>query len=216
MDQHRDLLTEFLQPLLTTGKVVFRTAPIECLHPSPGIVAWLRQVFADYRLSIAGPPLDLCEPIAWQAAEFVRHSCWLCVHRELTAKEIEELLTFPKPRTAAEHLSADLFLRFVPHLHRRCRAITPSDPLVGILTRVLRDWPLSGVLSDVEDPPLSPLNWNGHSGLAVLYAERLARNSKHDWLPEGKPREIAECVFRELGAHWPVTVPTPDARTSER
>jgi hypothetical protein len=55
---------------------------------------------------------------------------------------------------------------------------------------------LSGVLSDVEEEPLTSLDLGGHPGLRLLYAERLARNRKPAWFPpEGPAREYVELVL---------------------
>jgi len=122
------------------------------------------------------------------------------------AEELERRLTLPPPRSAAEHLSADLLLRLLPALHRRARALAPADPLCGRLTAILRDWPLSGVLADVAEPPVGSLAFEGHPGLQLLYAERLARNFKPAWLPtEGQARAHCELVWQELGRALPVT-----------
>jgi len=103
------------------------------------------------------------------------------------------------PDAPAAHLSADLVLRFLPQVHRRARALDPADPLVMILERVLRQWPLSGVLADVLEGPVTPPDFGGHAGLLFLYAERLARHEKPAWLPTGPGREYAEVVWAELG-----------------
>lgn len=205
MGQRNSQISEFLQPLFANGEVVFRAAPEEAPDPDRAVVDWLEQKYADYRSAIAGPPLKFCAAVAWSAAQFVRHACWFSVHRGEPVDVIERRLAFAKPRAYAEQLSADMLLRYLPQLHRRCRSINPADPLVTILAQVMREWPLSGVLSDVEDAPMTPPNWDDHIGLAMLYAERLARNPKHEWQPKGATREIAEVVFADLGTPWPWT-----------
>ena len=64
---------------------------------------------------------------------------------------------------------------------------------------LLRQWPLTGVLADVAEEPLTPPEFDGHPGLLLLYAERLARHEKPAWVPHGKAFEYVELVFRELG-----------------
>ena len=68
-----------------------------------------------------------------------------------------------------------------------------------ILAKVLREWPLSGVLSEVNEGPLTPLEFQGHPGLWMCYAERLARHEKPDWLPTGTGLEYVELVWQEMG-----------------
>jgi hypothetical protein len=60
---------------------------------------------------------------------------------------------------------------------------------------VLRQWPLSGVLSDVTEPPLTPPEFDGNPGLMLLYAERLARHEKSAWVPQGEGREYVQWVI---------------------
>ena len=68
--------------------------------------------------------------------------------------------------------------------HQAGAGLDPSDPLSGLLGDLLRRWPLSGVLSDVEEAPLLSLDFGGHPGLLLLYAERLAQNDRPSWRPE--------------------------------
>ena len=60
-----------------------------------------------------------------------------------------------------------------------------SKPLAVRLAEVLRQWPLTGVRSDIHAAPLTPLDFGGHPGLQLLYAERLLRNVKPEWVPRG-------------------------------
>jgi hypothetical protein len=64
---------------------------------------------------------------------------------------------------------------------------------------VLRRWPLSGVLADIEQGPLTALDFSGHAGLLLLYAERLARHERPTWFPTGAAKEYLELVWTELG-----------------
>src|SRR5205823_131332 len=103
----------------------------------------------------------------------------------------------------------DLMLRFLPQVYRRARGIAVDDVLAATLAQTLRRWPLSGVLSDVAEAPLTPLDLNGHPGLLLLYAERLAGNVKPAWLPaDGPVREQVDRVFAERGLTVPA-VPSP-------
>jgi hypothetical protein len=103
------------------------------------------------------------------------------------------------PTTPAQHLSADLIFRFLPALQRRAQALLTTDVLPEALAKVLRLWPLSGVLSDLADGPLSPTDFGGHPGLALLYAERLARHERPAWFPTGSSLAYVELVWQELG-----------------
>jgi hypothetical protein len=91
----------------------------------------------------------------------------------------------------AQHLAADLTFRHLAQLYRRARALSREDVLTEILTGALRTWPLAGVASDIEEPPLTPADFAGHLGLEMLYAERYVKHPRENWLPVGR---IAECV----------------------
>src|SRR5207253_6819460 len=109
-------------------------------------------------------------------------------------------LALPKaPPSAAQHLSADLVLRYLPQVYHRARAFAPDDALTQALAAALRQWPLSGVLADLEEGPLTPVDFHGHPGLQLLYAERLARHEKPAWVPGGRGFEVVELVLAERG-----------------
>jgi len=198
-------LANFLQRLFADGEVVLREPPAPA-PADPGGLALLERTYAGYRLDVAGPPIDFDAAGALAAAEVVRQACWFLVSHDEPPARLDERLRMPNaPRpTAAQHLSADLTLRYLPHVHRRAHALHPDDPLPARLADLLRRWPLSGVLSDVADGPLAPLDFGGHDGLMLLYAERLASHEKPAWLPaDGRAREHVELVFGELGRGLP-------------
>jgi hypothetical protein len=193
-------LADFLGALLTEGRAVLRRPPAAVEPSDPAAAAVLRRAYATHRLQVAGPPLDFDLPLALSAAALVQWSCWLLVSRAETDAEMAQTLALPgPPRTPAQHLSADLLLRLLPAVHRRARALNPSDRLPALLADVLRRWPLSGVLADVAEEPLTPPDFDGHAGLRLLYAERLARCEKPAWVPRGPAAEPVALVWAELG-----------------
>ncbi len=96
-------------------------------------------------------------------------------------------------------MAADLTFRFLPQLHRRAEAVGAAEPLTLQLATILRQWPLSGVLSDVTEEPLTVVEFAGHPGLLWLYAERWAQRQKPAWLPAGPVVDYAEAVWSDLG-----------------
>lgn len=192
-------LVAFLEPLLYAGRVVFSDRPTLAPDEHPHARRVLEKAYRTYQLDIAGPSLDFRAEVAIAAAELIRAACWYQVQHDEPAEAVQRRLTLPVPRSPADHLTGDLLLRYLPQVHRRARAISPTDPLVEIVTKVLREWPLSGVLADVADAPLTPLDFGGHPGLMMLYAERLFRHPKNEWLPTGPAREYVELVFRDHG-----------------
>jgi hypothetical protein len=194
-------LVEFVHRLLTEGSVVLRQRPHLESAECEQAVAVLEKAYRDYRLDVAGPLLDFDRQTALAATAHLWFACWFLLVRDDPPEEVARCLHFPaSPRTAAEHLSGDLVLRFLPQVYRRARGAAVDDVLTTTLAQTLRRWPLTGVLSEVAEAPLTAPELDGHSGLLLLYAERLAGNLKRAWVPaEGLGREQVERVFAERG-----------------
>jgi hypothetical protein len=156
-------------------------------------------------MAIAGPPVDFDAETAVTAAGWMWSACWFLVSRDEDPRLVESTLTPPAPpMTPAAHLAADLTLRFLPGVYRRAFAVAADDVLTRSLSRLLRLWPLSGVLAEVTEAPLTAPEFDGHPGLALLYAERLADHFKPAWIPvSGRAREYVELVFAERGMRLP-------------
>lgn len=193
-------LADFLEQLLRSGRVVFDAPPTPERAHLPPAQRVLERAFADQARTLAGPALPFQPAVALACAELVRQSCWFLVRHDEPVETVLPRLELPPPANAAEHWSGDLLLRYLPQIHRRARALAPADPFGDALAQRLREWPLSGVLGDVADAPVAPPAFDGHSGLLLLYAERLVQHPKPDWLPAGRGREYVELVCQELGA----------------
>lgn len=191
-------LADFLQELTEHGAVVFREPPAPTPADRPAAERFLRALHAEAGLEIAGPPLPFQAEVALAAAELLRQACWFLVQRADEADVVAQRLTLPPPTCPADHLSADWSLRYLPQIHRRARALVPDDVLTRGTADVLRRWPLSGVLADIPDAPLTPPDF-GHPGLELLYAERFAEREKVEWLPAGRGLEVVALVFQERG-----------------
>jgi hypothetical protein len=202
-------LAAFVQRLLTEGKALLRKPPSFSAAERAEAARVLEPAFGAYRLSVAGPALDFDTAAAVAAAEYVAAACWFLLHRDEDTAAVEKALDFPAPPepSPAACLSADLTLRYLPQVYRRARGLDPSDVLTAALARTLRRWPLSGVLSDEEEEPLTPAALGGHPGLLLLYAERLADHYRPAWSPAGAVREFVELVFAERGLAVPAAKP---------
>ena len=186
----------FLNMLLFEGRVSVAEPVVFDKASQAGAVVLLERAFAEHRLNVAGPPLSLHGDSALAAAKLVAESAWVLVTGETTAPEAN----MTSPETPSQHLSADLLLRYVPAIHRRARSLNLAEnPLADRLADLLRRWPLSGVLGDFTDGPLTAPEFGGHPGLCMLYAERLAAHFKPAWLPSGPGRQFVELVWTELG-----------------
>ena len=192
-------LAELLHRLLQEGRVSLRERPAPSVEQRQQAPAVLRQAYDIYRLDVAGPPVMFDEETALAAGELVLQASWFLVSRAQPEAELEKSLVMPRsPRTPSQHLSADLTLRFLSQIYQRARTLDAADLLPALLATVLRHWPLSGVLSTLEEAPLTSLDFD-HPGLLLLYAERLARTGKIAWIPEGQGFEYVELVWKELG-----------------
>jgi hypothetical protein len=200
------LFVEFLVRLLEQGSVALASRPRMTDADRPAATSALSAAFRDHALDVAGPAIPFDPAAALAAAEFVGKACWFLVSRDEHPDDVGKSLIFAAPAdSAAAHLSADVVLRFVPPLHRRARAMAPDDILTDSLAKVLREWPLSGALSDVAEGPLTPPTFAGHAGLLLLYAERLATRPRPRWVCEGAAWPYIELAFAERD----LRVPTP-------
>jgi hypothetical protein len=194
-------ISDFLADLLDHGRIVFRAMKAPRDQPGERDVALLAEAFASIALSVASTPIKFDAETALEAAELVRQSSWALVNRDERVGDLKRRIRLSRtPRTPSQHLSADLLLRYLPQVLNRTRALDPADPLAAMLVEVLRSWPLSGVLADVEDPPRTALDFGEHPGLLLLYAERLATHDRPAWRPEpSSPAwEYCDLIRRDL------------------
>ncbi len=167
----------------------------------------LRAAHARRALDLAGVVPPFTAGVALAAAAWLAAACWRLAGPGEGGGPLPEL---PAPVTAADHLAADLTLRFLPGVRVRART-SGRVALVADIDAVLRRWPLSGVLADLDGGPETTLDFGGHAGLQLDYAERLARNPRPGWVPAGGPaREWAERVFHERGRPLPDPPPTTE------
>src|SRR5690349_10844201 len=111
-------LTPFLDRLFTTGEARLAGRP----EPDDrrDVEEVLRRAFAEYRLDVAGPPIEFDPASAVMAALFTAWACWFAVSREEPPEQVTALLpATPEPTTPAAHLSIDLTLRYAVTVYRR-------------------------------------------------------------------------------------------------
>ena len=191
------VLATFLRDVLFEGRICLHVLPQTDDLPARQV---LRHAYQVYRLSIAGPALPFEEETALAAARVLLNAAWYFLNSDLLMQSPQTMLSMPAaPRSPEQHLSADLLLRFVPALHRRAKALLPNDVLPQRLEQILRQWPLSGVLADIAEPPLTPIDFGEHAGLNFLYAERLAQQERPGWFPVGLSRQYVELVWQQMG-----------------
>jgi MoxR-vWA-beta-propeller ternary system domain bpX4 len=200
-------LTPFLDRLLTIGEARLTGRPEADERQDTDEV--LRRAFGEYRLDLAGPLLDIDANAALHAALFMARAYWFAVSRDESPAQVKQRLpAIPDPTTPAAHASIDSTLRYAVTIYRRVHAQNAEDVLAIQLAEVLRRCPLTGVRSDVSDPAIGDVAFGGHTGLQLLYAERLAAKLRPAWLPPGgRIREAIDLVYQHLVKKLPGTTP---------
>lgn len=192
----------WLERVLVHGESIQPLAPAAEAGDRLRCLPMLHAAFVQRSLSLAGPPIDFAPEPAWHAARLLAEACWRLVG---SAGDEPLTETIPDGATAADHLSIDLTLRFLPSVLRRAGALSHATSLAEELERILRRRPLSGVLADLDGEPTVAPEFAGHPGLELLYAERLVKTGRAGWVPQaGTAREWVERVFTERGRPLPV------------
>ena len=193
------MLDRFLMILFERGEVVFRKPPLAVPPCDPDALRVLEDEYRRYALDFPGKAPGFDPDTALKAAEVLRDACWFLLSSDEEDEDVIRRIEWGGlATTPAQHASADLTLRFAARVHRRAKALNPGDALVRSLENTLRRRPLSGVLCDIEQAPLT-LELGDNEGLMLLYAERLADHPKRDWTPEGRAREHLELVLDRRG-----------------
>jgi hypothetical protein len=174
----------FLDRLFREGTIAFVRAQETAVEPSRSVDEILGSAFETHRLSIAGPQIAFDRDSARRAADFLRHACLGFVLQEEIPTEAFARLGTDNPSGRPEaHLSVDLTYRYLPIVYRRSAAIGRYDVLRRQIELELRKWPFSGVLANLLEPPLGSLEFSGHQGLAIAYAERFIEHQNEAWRP---------------------------------
>ena len=152
-----------------------------------------------FRLTLAAEPPPLDAGLAGAAARTLYRLCQCLAHRELMPDDMlvrEERLP-QHPRTAGDHYSADLALRFLPDIWRLAKEAAEGDPLVTTIRELAARWPLSSV--GIPDLPALAIDGIAeHPALLALYVDRIIERRDRSRL--GDPR-IREAFLTAIGAH---------------
>jgi hypothetical protein len=203
-------LVNFLERVFRDGQAILRARPLRAPEDVAASRRLLEDSYQTYALSVAGPELSFDADTALAAAECLRQACWSMLVRDEPDENLEQCVVLPgRPQTPANHLSADLVLRYMPALYHRAKALAPEDRLPARLAEILCRWPLSGVLADLPEGPSEPIDLGGHRGLMLLYAERLAQHEKPTWLPTRETLAHVELVYHHLGRDMGRLRPAP-------
>ena len=191
----------FIRPMLFEGRLRIGEAPTLAL--SDDDLEALKSALAIQSLHLPGPQIQGSLPTLVLAVQVVYRFARRFLSPEPLPPADDPSLRMPAPpRTPEEHAAGDVAFRFVPGLYHRAMSRDADDPLALAMKRLLRVWPLSGVLGDLTEPPETPLDFAGHPGLGFLYAQRLAANERPGWMPAGPVRECLEVVYHAMGKSW--------------
>lgn len=171
------------------------------------IISILTESYQKYSLEIAGPPVEFNERLALKASIFLASACWA-----LVSDDVKIIPTWEQsPESVSDHLSVDLLFRFLPGVLKRSRLRDPDCKLCQTLVEVLCNWPLSGILADLEDKPATDLQFFNHYGTQMLFAERLLSINRVEWVPkDGTSLQVAELVFHQRNKQIPAALPKLD------
>ena len=199
-------LSQFLNSLLHEGRV--RVVPIfdlsgQILIEGPeelaAAAAVLESFECEYRSELAHRPPPLAHAALLWGAQNVQRACSLLTFRDINAEGVRSALNDPCPEPPSHSVvySVDLTFRFLPDLTRLARAVSPVDPLVGILGDWSRQWPLSSVgVSAVS--VIGPLEWLDDPCLRQLYVDRILAEGDESRLDDPRTREA---VLEAVGRH---------------
>jgi MoxR-vWA-beta-propeller ternary system domain bpX4 len=200
----------WLSRVLTYGESVLAASPSLLPEERPRVVEALRAAFEQHALDVAGPPIPFDPEAALRSAIVLARACWRFVGPDEDTPSSLDLGV--EPSSPSAHLSVDVALRFLPAVYRRSRLREPEIGLTAELDGLLRRWPLSGVLADLDGEPATPPEFGGHCGLQLLYAERLVATGRPGWVPKSGPaREWVERVYQERGKPMPAPLPKEEA-----
>jgi hypothetical protein len=164
----------------------------------------MKSALAIQSLHLAGGGLQGSLETLILATAIVYRFCWRFYNSEPLAAADDPSLQMPSPPLSPEeHAAADVAFRLLPGLYQRLVRRDPGSPLGEALKKLLRQWPLSGVLANIAEPPEAPIEFGGHVGLGFVYAERLAANERQAWVPDGAARECVELVYHAMGRRLP-------------
>ena len=190
----------FVRSLLQEGRLRVGVAPHWEL--SDEALDELKSSLAAQSLHLPGPPIRGSLDTLLPAIHVVYRFAWRFLNPDPSPVDQDKSLRMEHaPRSAEDHLGGDLAFRFLPGLWQRAMNRDPADDLAKTMKQLLREWPLSGVLADISEPPATPLDFGGHLGIHFLYAERLATRERPGWFPES--RDGVEIVWQSLGKKLP-------------
>src|ERR1700682_3686070 len=117
-------LINFLERVFRDGQAVLRARPLPVQSDLAAARRLLEDAYGACALGIAGPELPFDATTALAAAECLRQASWFLLVRDEPDEHLEQSVVLAgRPQTPANHLSADLVLRYMPALYHRAKAL---------------------------------------------------------------------------------------------
>lgn len=188
-------MIDFIQNLFEDGEIVVPRA-VTC---SPESVERLL-IFSEriWRKQWPGKAPTFRPDVAAKAAAVLCSLCQATVYRELDENTIAAQLDSTElaiEDSAEAWYSADLALRFLPQVYERLSRITNDDPVLELVVKVGRAWPLSsvGIADCGPDEMQSAFD---DSGIFRMYVDRVMACSDQERL---KLPRVADAVNSAIG-----------------
>src|ERR1700676_3856288 len=163
----------FIRSMLFEGRLRIGAEPKLALSDED--LGVLKSALAIQSLHLPGPQIEGSLSTLIYAVQVVYRLAWRLLNPEPLSPADDPSLRMPAPpQTPHEHAAGDIAFRFLPGRYHRAMVRDGEDPLALAMKSLLRQWPLSGVLADLTEPPETPIDFGGHPGLGFLYALRLA------------------------------------------
>lgn len=146
------------------------------------VVEYLKSSFEVERLAYPYQVPEFDPEAALWAAKLVYFACQFLLYRETADRDLKHyFFHFPKERTPAAMLSADLTLRILPDLMDELRDIDSQDNLVSLLEEIVACWPYSAVRSLLAPESMEFDVLVASSCLHQLTMDRIIENKKMNW-----------------------------------
>lgn len=146
-------------------------------------INFLHQAFEDEQLAHpAGCPHFHPEAALW-AAKWVYHSAQFILYRQHELEDLESyLVPFAQEQSPSALVSADLCLRFLPHMLQEIRNIDNDDPIISLMEKQLLNWPYSALMGPkLEGHFHTTIVFNDPFCLH-LFANRVVQEQSSEWL----------------------------------
>ncbi|MBS0261027.1 MAG: hypothetical protein JSS02_03650 [Planctomycetes bacterium] len=212
-------LPEFLVRFFEDGNVLVPThaplTPAERAATQDLLTEWEGY----YRQTLPENPPAFDLQVACSAAELLLRVCQCLVDRDLEIEPTLPDLTLgcPAPRTASQHYSADLVLRFLPDVWQQAQRVSAGDPLLAALSACGALWPLSSVgIPDLVIQDLDPVL--ADPCLRIVYTDRLIERADRHRLTDRRAAELVQVAlgaFNDLSTEMSAALRDPQSPPAE-